>query len=301
MIFLGTTFFSGRHTLDPPATNILPIERLTIRDGTFDHLYMSKNADTTIDMTHNEWDEDTLLNAPFDESVDAGNCGFSLRNTDTVVIKVREKGTFDWKVIYTKDIYTIEDFDIYEVYKYARGGDTEYEFMMASTCNGVENSYVISEATSSFEGFFVMDKDNTVGTVYDLGDNNTVRNNLGEALELLNEKYPTYVTNANTSYTTGTTSGTFLALTTWDAVDKPGGVRLRKNAIDVLSDKRAHILKYNDGRIWLIKVDGQVQENRVQHDDQRQISFSWVEIGDVNDQETLYNLGLTDVPREWWY
>lgn len=301
MIFLGMTFFSGKHTLDPPATHILPIERLTIRDGTFDQIYMSKSSDASIDETHNEWNEDTLLNAPFDESVDAGNCGFSLRNTDTVVIKVREKGTFDWKVIYTKDINEIEDFDIYELYKYAMGGDTEYEFMMASVSNGSENAQVFGEVTSSFEGFFVMDKDNIVGTVYDLGDNNTVRNTLGEPLELLNEKYPTYITNANTNYTTGTTSGTFLALTEWDSVDKSGGVRLRKNAIDVLSDKKAHILKYNDGRIWLIKVNSQIQENRVQHDDQRQISFDWVEIGDVDDQETLYNLNLTDVAREWWY
>lgn len=301
MIFLGTTFFSGRHTLDEPATNILPIEKLKIRDGTFDQIYMSKNADTTIDMTHNEWDEDTLLNAPFDDSVDAGNCGFSLRNTDTVVIKVREKGTFDWKVIYTKDIETIEDFDIYELYKYARGGDTDYEIMMASTCNGVENSTVVSEVTSSFEGFFVMDKENTVGTLFDIGDNNTVRNTLGEPLELLSEKYPTYISNASANYTTGTTSGTFLALTEYDSVDKAGGVRLRKNAIDVLSDNKAHILKLSDGRIWLIKITGQIQNNRVEHDDQRQISFDWVEIGDVNNQETLYNLGLSDVPREWWY
>lgn len=301
MIFLGMTFFSGKHTLDPPATHILPIERLTIRDGTFDQVYMSKSSEASIDETHNEWNEDTLLNAPFDDSVDAGNSGFSLRNTDTVIIKVREKGTFDWKVIYTKDINQIEDFDIYELYKYARGGDTAYEFMMASVSNGSENAQVFGEVTSSFEGFFVMDKENIVGTVYDLGDNNTVRNTLGEPLELLNEKYPTYITNANSNYTTGTTSGTFLALTEWDAVDKPGGVRLRKNAIDVLSDKKAHILKYNDGRIWLIKVNSQIQENRVQHDDQRQISFDWVEIGDVDDQETLYNLNLTDVAREWWY
>lgn len=301
MIFLGTTFFSGKHTLDPPATYILPIEQLTLRDGTFDHIYMSKTADSIIDETHNDWNENTLLDAPFDESLDAGNSGFSLRNTDTILIKVREKGTFDWKVIYTKEINEIEDFDIYEIYKYCRGGDTDYEFQLVSTSNGVENSYVQAEVTSSFEGFFVMDQENTIGTIFDVGDNNTVRNTLVEPLELLNEKYPAYISNASANYTTGTTSGTFLALTEWDSVDKSGGVRLRKNAVDVLSDKKAHILKLSDGRIWLIKVNGQVQNNRGQHDDQRQLSFDWVEIGDVNDQETLYNLGLSDVAREWWY
>ena len=32
----------------------------------------------------------------------------------------------------------------------------------------------------------------------------------------------------------------------------------------------------------------------------RDISWSWVEIGDVNSEEDLYYLGMSDVSAEWW-
>ena len=301
MIFLASTFLGGKHTLDPPASNIVPVESLTIKDGIFDSIYLSKSANEIVENTHNSWNDDTLLNAPFDDSFDAGNSGFSLRNTDTIIIKVREKGTFDWLTVYTKKINTIDDFKLYELYKYCRGGDVEYEFMLCSTCNGIENSYAIAEVTSSFEGFFVVDKNNTIGTVFDIGDNNTVRNILGQPLELKNSKYPTYITNGDTNYDSGTITGTFLSLNSDESVNKFGGVTLRKNAIDVLTDKKAHILKLDDGRIWLININGKVQENRSEHDDKRQIVFDWIEIGNINDPETLYQLDLSDVTSEWWY
>ena len=147
MLFLGTTFFSGSHTLDPPAVHVSPITEIKLTNGTFDHLYVSKNAEEPIESTHNEWNGDTLLSAPFDDSLDAGNSGFSLRNTDIMVVKCREKGSMDWMTIHTKTINTIDDFKMLYFYRYARG-DTDYEFMLASTCNGIENSYVTKEVHS---------------------------------------------------------------------------------------------------------------------------------------------------------
>ena len=142
MLFLGTAFFSGLHTLDPPAVSVSPITEIKLTNGTFDHLYASKNSEETIESTHNEWNENTLLSAPFDDSLDAGNSGFSLRNTDVMVVKCREKGSMDWRTIHTKEIKTIDDFKMFYFYRYARS-NTDYEFMLASTCNGIENSRVI--------------------------------------------------------------------------------------------------------------------------------------------------------------
>lgn len=42
MLFLGTAFFSGLHTLDPPAVSVSPITEIKLTNGTFDHLYASK-------------------------------------------------------------------------------------------------------------------------------------------------------------------------------------------------------------------------------------------------------------------
>ena len=109
-----------RQTLDPPAVNVSPITEIKLTNGTFDHLYASKNSEETIESTHNEWNENTLLSAPFDDSLDAGNSGFSLRNTDVMVVKCREKGSMDWRTIHTKEIKTIDDFKMLYFYRYAR-------------------------------------------------------------------------------------------------------------------------------------------------------------------------------------
>ena len=121
MLFLGTTFFSGSHTLDPPAVHVSPVTEIKLTNGTFEHLYVSKNSEETIESTHNEWNGDTLLSAPFDDSLDAGNSGFSLKNTDVMIVKCREKGSMDWITIHTKDINTIEDFKMLYFYRYAGG------------------------------------------------------------------------------------------------------------------------------------------------------------------------------------
>ena len=78
MLFLGTTFFSGAYTIDPPAANVSPITEISLTNGVYDHLYVGKSVDEKVDVTNNEWTENTLLSAPFDENLDAGNSGFSL-------------------------------------------------------------------------------------------------------------------------------------------------------------------------------------------------------------------------------
>lgn len=34
MLFLGTTFFSGSHTLDPPAVHVSPVTEIKLTNGT---------------------------------------------------------------------------------------------------------------------------------------------------------------------------------------------------------------------------------------------------------------------------
>ena len=300
MLFLGTTFFSGSHTLDPPAVHVSPITEIKLTNGTFDHLYVSKNAEEPIESTHNEWNGDTLLSAPFDDSLDAGNSGFSLRNTDIMVVKCREKGSMDWMTIHTKTINTIDDFKMLYFYRYARG-DTDYEFMLASTCNGIENSYVTKEVHSGFNGFFLVNQDNAVGTIYNLDGCDTTRTVSGEAVNLLNSQYANVISNGAFNYDTGTVTGVFLKSDTRDCiVDLAGGVQLRKDFIDFLTDKKPKILKWDDGRIWMIQIVGTPTDTEEGHKDLRKITFQFTQTGDVNDPQSLYINGLSPVGVEWW-
>lgn len=301
MVFLGTTFFSGRHALDPTPSMPLPITDIAIQNGTFDQLFVSRNPELTVGNIYDEWDFDTVLNAGYDRNFDAGNSGFSLMNTDVMLVKRREKGSMQWTTIYAKDINTIEDFHMYELYKYAPSGVT-YEFMLVSTCNGIENSYVISECTSRFDGMYVCDRDNMYGTVYDLEYMDTTANINNSILELLHSRYANVISNAQVNYESSTAVGSFLKF------DQDGctvelrlGREHREEFKKWLTNKKPKILKFHDGRIWLICVVGKPMDTAKGHIDLRQIQFDWVEIGNVNDMEDLYNSGLADVGRKWWY
>lgn len=299
MIFLGTTFCSGRHTLSPAPCPLAEITAIQLFDGTYNHLLLSSDTSLTADHFDVEWTSATKLNASFDKNLEAGNVGFSTKATDTLAIKRREAGTYDWITIYTKEIKNSEDFNISFRDTYARAG-TEYEYSMSSFCAGTENGYIIRNVYSDFEGFYVTDRDCLYGTIYDLDGCNTSRNLAAQTLELLNSKYMAVVSNSGLNCDSGSISGTFLKLDQAASPDLPGSLEYRKEFKNRLANKKPLILKVDDGRIWMIKVTSNPTDTVGEHRDIRQINFEWTEIGDVNDMRALYQNGFSNVDSNWW-
>lgn len=299
-MFLGTTFFCGKHTLLPPATNVTNFDSVSITDGKYDHLYMSTNPTNTLEDIDKDWTYDTRLNASFEKDLEAGSVGFSTKNTDKIVIKTREKGTFDWRTIHTVDVVDNEDFNFIWNYPYSRNLSTN-EYMLVSMINGIENSYFIIEAKTEFEGYFIVDKDNIYGTIFNIQLTDTTQNINVATLPLLNNRYPSVYMNADTNYTSGTTSGCWLKFDTEKSeADIEAGVMYRQEVMQWLCNGMPKILKLEDGRIYLIKVVGQPTDTNEGHKDLRRISFDWVEIGDVNDPKTLYMNNLSKVEQKYW-
>lgn len=300
MVFLGTTFCSGEYSLSPLPTKNSIIIALQIFDGTYNHLFLSSDPNLTVDNFDDAWTYDTKMNADFNGSFEAGNAGFSLRTTDTLVIRRREIGTEDWIVIYVKEVKKAEDFNILINDTFARAG-TEYEYSLASFCGGIENSYVIENVYSDFDGYYITDKDSIYGTIYDIDGCNTSRDISSQTLEMLNSKYMSVVSNSNLNSDSGSISGTFIKIDCdKQTVDLKGGLEYRNSLKNKLANRKPLILKIHDGRIWMICVTGNITDNRGGHTDIRQISFEWVEIGDINDMKSLYRNGLSDIQSRWW-
>lgn len=300
MIFLGETFCSGRRSLLPPTNKIANITSIQIFDGTYSRIFLSANSSLTVNNIDDAWDEYTKMNADYSKGLDAGNSGFSLRNTDTLLIRRRELGTYDWTTIYVKDITSLDDFAVNIEDTYARAG-VEYEYCVSSFLNGVENSYVIQNVYSDFQGFYITDKDCLYGTIYDIDGCDTSRNITAQTLELLNSKYMTVVSNSALNCDSGSISGTFLKMNS-DSVslNQQAGLKYRNAFKNRLANKKPLILKIDDGRIWMIRVLSNPNDTMGGHRDIRQINFEWAEIGDVNDMKTLYMNGFSDVDSRWW-
>lgn len=300
MIFLGTTFFSGKYTLSPAPVKITPITAIQIFDGTYNQLFLSSDTGLTVNNFDDEWTYDTKINADFNGTLEAGNVGFSTRTTDHLVVRRRVLGTNDWTVIYVKEIKKPDDFHIRINDTYARAG-TEYEYSLSSFCNGIENSYIIQNVFSDFSGYYVTDKDAIYGTIYDVDGCDTSRNMANQTLQLLNSKYMTVVSNSSLNCDSGSILGTFIKIKEDDyTVDLNGSLQYRNDFKNRLANKKPLILKIDDGRIWMIRVTGNPTDSQGEHKKIRQIAFEWVEIGDVNDMRTLYRNGFSDVDKRWW-
>lgn len=299
MIFLGTTFCSDGNALFPPTVRKDTLLSIQIFDGTYTKLYLSTDTSITYENLDSEWNFDTKINADFDGTLDAGNAGFSLKNTDTIVVRRREVGTMDWIVIYTQEVEDTKDLNINIIDKYARSG-VEYEYSVSSFVNGIENSYIINNVYSEFEGFYVTDKDCLYGTIYNVDGCDTTRNVTNELVEMLNSKYMQVVSNSELNCDSGSISGTFFKTDDENEIDMESGLQYRKSFVNRLANKKPLILKVDDGRIWMIKVTGTPTDNMHDMRSLRDISFEWTEIGDINDMKTLYLNGFSDVDSRWW-
>lgn len=300
MIFLKTAFCSGGNSLFPPAIKSKILVSIQIFDGTYNQLYLSTDTAMTVNNLKDEWNYDTKMNAVFDTTLDAGNSGFSLRNTDHVVIRRRECGTADWTVVYVKKVESAADFNLHFIDKYARSG-VEYEYSVSSFVNGVENSYLVNNVYSEFDGYYITDKDCLYGTIYNVDSCDTTRTSTSQLVEMLNSKYMTVVSSSKLNCDSGSITGSFFQIDEASGRLLPeDGLHYRNALKNRLANKKPLILKVDDGRIWMIKVSGAVRDSASRHRDLRDISFEWVEIGDVNDMQALYRNGLSDVDSRWW-
>ena len=302
MIFLGTTFCGGRNTLDAPLIKVQNVLAIQIFDGTYNNLYVASSPNTDVSCFDSEWTYDTKMKTSFNETLDVSNSSFTLKTTDTIVIRRRELNTpdADWITIYVKEIKASTDFKFTFRDTYARAG-VEYEYSISSYINNVENSTLIKNVYSDFDGYYITDKDCLYGTIYDVDGCDTSRNIATQTLELLNSKYMTVVSNSDLNYDSGNITGAFLKVKENSAEpDLESSLRYRNDFKNRLANRKPLILKIDDGRIWIIRVVGGITDAKGEHRDIRKLSFEWVEIGDVNDMKTLYQMGLSDVGSRWW-
>ncbi len=300
MIFLGNTFHGGENASYPPAVDTKKITEVQLSDGTYNHLVLTSDAAMEVGDISDEWDYNTKINATFDANFDAGNTGFSLRNTDYVVIKRREVGSTHWVIIYAKEIHTVADFDISFTDKYARS-KTEYQYCVSSYTNGIENSFILDNVYSEFDGYYIADKDCLFGTIYDVDGCDTSKNMANQVIRLLNSKYASVVSNSDINYESGSVTGSFIRMDEVTGEVRPDdGLRYRSSLKNRLVSKKPLILKIHDGRIWMIKVTGAPTDSMNGHQDLRSINFEWAEVGDVEDMQSLFENGLSDVDAKWW-
>ena len=178
---------------------------------------------------------------------------------------------------------------------YAAGRNREYQYAVAPVINTMEQAYIITKVTSYFDGAIITDGD----TAYHITLEPTVESveltRTASIVETLGNKYPYLYFGNEANYYTGDFSGVGIE---WnkedDSFDVDGGNDYRKALSDWLTNGEAKVLKMSDGREWLIGVNGNVKITCSDHIDKGTLEFSFVEIGDIESEEDMYNNGLSE-------
>lgn len=243
--FIGYSFFGDENALNSAPSNVDNITSTQLTNAIFDHFNVTKNTDTPFSTNKpDQWDYDTIMNADFDNSIEAGNVDFLVDQVSSIKIKRRVRGTFDWLTLGSVPINTVEDLEFVFTDRLNAYG-VEYEYAFVPVLEDVEGEYIINSVFSEFDGVFIGDADSIFRLMFEVGYGTVQRNQQVGTFTPLGKKYPVVVANGLLSYETGSVNATLLNedFEETGIIDKTAIVSYRKNITDFLTNKHAKILK----------------------------------------------------------
>lgn len=218
-------------------------------------------------------------------------------NITSLKLKRRKYGDFGWVTLNSATISPTRPYDIVWHDNLAQSGAT-YEYAIVPVSGGVEGRYVTASTLAQFNGVFVCSRDTIYrlyeGVTYDSGQ----REQKVGVFEPYGRKYPVVTSNAQTNYDTGAFSGLILPdnyMSTGNLDRKT--IAAKKAAIlNFLTDKSAKIVKDFNTNIWLCMI---VDSPSVSYENNYgmgivSVGASWVEIGDADNANDLYDAGLIE-------
>lgn len=306
MFICGCNFVGGELACALTPTGIENINYVELKNGIYDDLYITKDTEFELSPDYEmRWDFNTILWAKFNNNTHAGNVDWGLETTSHLVLKSRTEGNFKWKTLVVKPVHELEDFEInHPDYFVASGQPVEYAIV--PVFYGCEGTYSSTSVTSKFSKMFIIEDETVWGTEITDGYCDTTRNIPSSNVELLDRKYPIFVRNTIANYDTGNCKGSFVPLDEescefeYDSEQDYWRIKYQREFMDFICDSIPKILKLPDGRLWLIQVTPNPTDTANQQYNDREHTWSWVEIGDVDSEEDLYYLGFTNVEPEWW-
>lgn len=294
MIFLGYNFLQDRYCWQPVPTNLVNIEDITLRNGIYDHFNITKDVNspyiTDIPLV---WDLQTQLNADFNGNINAGNIDYVTSSISSIKVKRRKKGTFDWYTLFEVPVTDVNDIDFVR-YDYLAQDNVEYEYAIVPIIGNIEGEYSINSIKSEFYGIFITDGISN----YKFKENVTYSNNekvhLTATYEPYGSKYPIVVSNGQISYDKGTVGGTIIVLTADEQLDRDATTKRLDAIKKFLTTPSAKILKDFNGNIWLVTLSDSLPVTYYSEVGMgfARVDFNWVEIGNANSGNDLYNSNL---------
>lgn len=295
--FIGYSFFSGPDCLSSAPSQVDNITQVELANAVFDHFNVTR--DTSIPISTDipsQWTYDTVLDAGFENNLDAGNVDFLVSQITSIKIKRRVKGAFNWLTLDEIPINDLSDLAFIFTDR-LNANNVQYEYALVPTIEGAEGNYIITEVLSKFNGVFIGDAEQSFKFLYEVENQFTQNQQIG-VFTPLGKSYPIIVANGQQNYKTGSFSAMVLndSYDTTKTIDTLEIAQKMQTLLAYLTNKKAKVLKDWNGNEWLIIVTGNPQVSYASGSGLGIpiVQIGWTEIGNSNNQQDLYNSGIID-------
>ena len=294
--FLNYNFFADGDALNTVPSSVDNITNVKLTNSIFDHFNITKNTSTVVSTSiPTEWDYDTIMNASFNNNIDAGNVNYLINQISSIKIKRRKQGDFDWLTLATIPITRVEDLSF--IFNDLLNQDNvTYEYALVPIIGEIEGQYLINSIVSKFNVVFIGNAETIYKFLYEVKYSSNQRNQQVGVFQVLGQQYPIVVANGALSYESGNVTTTILNddFEKTGIIDRAEIVKQKDALKNFLTDKKPKILKDWNGNIWLCIVNSNIDVSYKEGTGMGipVISFDWTEIGESNNQQSLYNNGI---------
>ena len=277
------------------------IDEVYLYNAIFSHFNISSDMTITADgAVPTDWEVDTIADCNFDTNINAGSVG---KITDIPVsgflFKRRELGSINWIDLAKREVNSVNDFN-FSFNDFLVPSNRDFEYALVPIYDdGSEGNYLIQSIHTEFNGVFVFDKNNRMRLMANVSYDSGTRNVSIGTLQPIGKKYPVVIQNGIINYITGGVSGTIFnnGFYTNHRIDRLTIAKLAQSYSNFLVNGKSKILKDWNGNIWVVQVVGSpsMAYNQSTGNGIIDISFSWAEQGEWDNQRDLYNNGLVDI------
>lgn len=293
-MILGYTLF-GDINLAPNITSIP--SSVLISGATFDQIRVDSELPTDeLAFTKEDWSGNTVMQADFEgDTLDSGSLGAAIEQITHISLKRKRYDDLEWVTLDNIEIGEIFD-GIYTFIDRTADPAERYEYAIVPVATGDEYNYFIQTVDTEMQTCYLYDRDTRYELYYNFEFDDFSYNMPNEVLETMGNQYPVVVYNNNLNYAEGGLK-CLLYASDEDNLSIMREKKLRREIMSFLMNRKPKAIKGYDGTHMMIAiVDSPTLSPNARgvYD----LSFNFVEIGDMNKQYDLYNNNFSDIPVE---
>lgn len=305
MMFLGSCYLGDKYCVSTTGIGSNETEMITLKNGKYKDLYITK--DTTEDITTDipaTFDVDTILHAPFLTDANAGNISYTLETITALLVRVRKSGDTKWKTVYYQKVETLDDLKI-EYVEYLPAGD--YDISITPLLNGIMGNLSTASISVELDGIFISNQNEMYFANIGNSFCDTTRTILSQVKHVFGYNKAIAVCNSDINYDIIHFEGGFYQFDKDTCQYKAymdtdsERTQYQKEVMDFLTDGTVKLLRNPDGRCWVVAAQPSPTDTADTYYANRKITMDFVEVGDYNSAQDLYECNLSDVPEEYWY